>query len=327
MARLGAALTFLFVALAGCGGDDAPSRRDAADINRDNHAREVVQMQRVLGDDPVSESVSLRVDGTAAVRRGGGRGYWDVAVELSPSDTRRMLGLVRRAPFAAMEGNTITPGGFAGDDNGIRYMLRHDGESVTVAGADLPPAMRRLVHELDALIDGDRGRIVADDRHFSASGVTGSAAGGDSAVEGVKDSLATPVQDSGGAPAADLSLSCYGSGGRLTGAAPSGVRVGPLVLSGLRRRGDVVEARVVVQPGAAVTVAVSGRGGLLYGPAWSGRHRLSAADRAVRFEGCSDTTAGAARFDGGLVVPGRCATLRIWIPGRESPLRRRVACR
>src|SRR5689334_5914217 len=125
MARFRAALTLLAIALAGCGGGGAAARddatRDAADLNRDNHAREVVAMQRVLGGDPVSESVWLRADGTAAVRRGGGGGYWDVAVKLSPSDTDRMLGLVRHAPFAALADNTIAPGGFSGDDNGIRY--------------------------------------------------------------------------------------------------------------------------------------------------------------------------------------------------------------
>jgi hypothetical protein len=84
----------------------------------------------------------------------------------------------------------------------------------------------------------------------------------------------------------------------------------------------------VVQPGAEVTVAVSGRAGLLYGQAWRGPHRLSSAVRIVRFEGCSDTTAGGgpARFDGGIVARG-CTTLRIWVAGRDTPLRRRVGCR
>jgi len=315
----------LVAGVVGCG-SDAP--RDAADINRDNHAREAVHMQRVLGDDPVSESVSLRVDGTAAVRRGAGRGYWDVAVKLSPAEKERMLGLVRGAPFAALASNTIAPGGFGGDDDGIRYMLRRGGQSVTVAGSQLPPAMRRLVDELNALIDGDRGRILADDRHYSASGETGSAAGGDEALTGLTNSPARPVRASDGAPDADVILSCYGSGVRQVGAAPRGLRAGPLVLTGLRRRGNVVAAAAVVQAGAEVTVAVSGRAGLIYGHAWSGPHRLASAARIVRFEGCSDTTAGggSARFDGGLVTRG-CTTLRIWVAGRDTPLRRRVGCR
>jgi hypothetical protein len=315
----------LVAGVAGCGSD---ARRNAADINRENHAREVVHMQRVLGDDPVSESVSLRVDGTAAVRRGGGRGYWDVAVQLSPADTERTLGLVRSAPFAALASNTITPGGFAGDDDGIRYMLRHDGQSVTVAGSQLPPSTRRLVDELNALIDGDRGRILADDRHFSASGVTGSGAGGDDAVTGLENSPATPVQGGARAPAADVSLSCYGSGGRQVGTPPPGLRAGPLRLSEMRRHGNVIEAPAVVQPGAAVTVAVSGRAGLLYGSAGRRPRHLSSAARIVRFEGCSDSTAGGgpARFDGGIVARG-CTTLRVWIAGRDTPVRRRVGCR
>jgi len=315
----------LVAGVVGCGSDGP---RDAADINRDNHAREAVQMQRVLGDDPVSESVSLRVDGTAVVRRGAGRGYWDVAVQLSRADTQRMLGLVRSAPFAALASNTITPGGFGGDDDGIRYMLRHDGHSVTVAGSQLPPAMRRLVDELDALIDGDRGRILADDRHYSASGETGSAAGGDEALTGLKNSPARPVRASDGAPDAGVILSCYGSGVRQVGTAPRGLRAGPLVLTGLRRRGNAIAAPAVVQPGAEVTVAVSGRAGLLYGHAWSGPHNLVAAARIVRFEGCSDTTAGggSALFDGGIVTRG-CTTLRVWAAGREAPMRRRIGCR
>src|SRR5215216_3596673 len=156
-------VALLAVALAGCGDDPqhtAAVPRDAADIVRANHAPEAAWMQRVIGDDPVSESVSLRVDGTAAVRRGGGRGYWDVAVELSPAERARMLKLVEHAPFAALADNTIEPGGFGGDDDGIRYMLRRGNESVTVARADLPPRMRRLVVELNALIDGDRGTVI-----------------------------------------------------------------------------------------------------------------------------------------------------------------------
>jgi hypothetical protein len=315
----------LVVGVAACGGGTGEPR-DAADIVRDNHAAEAVHMQRVLGDDPVSESVSLRVDGTAAVRRGGGRGYWDVAVALSPADTERMLELVQRAPFAELDGNTITPGGFAGDDNGIRYMLRHGGQSVTVAGADLPPRMRVLVDRLNALIDGDLGRVVADDRHYSASGTTGSAAGGDEALTDVEGSPATPVQGAAAAPAPEVSLSCYGSG-RKAGTTPGGVKAGPLLLAGPRRRGRLVEAPAIVQPGASVTVAASGGARLLYGAAW---HRRSEAARIVRFEGCSDTTAagGPVRFDGGLLAPRRgCVALRIWIPGRDAPLRRRVACR
>jgi hypothetical protein len=41
----------------------------------------------------------LRVDGTAAVRRGGGgRGYWDIALDVTPAETERALRLVQAAP-------------------------------------------------------------------------------------------------------------------------------------------------------------------------------------------------------------------------------------
>ena len=113
-----------------------------------------------------------------------------------------------------------------------------------------------------------------------------------------------------------MTLSCYGSGVRQIGATPTGVKAGPLVLATPRRHGRVIDAPAVVQPGAAVTVEVSGRARLLYG---------SDRARVVRFEGCSDTTAtgGPARFEGGIVAPG-CATVRVWVAGRSEPLRRRA---
>jgi hypothetical protein len=325
-------------ALAGCGGDDAaaPAPRDAADIIRANHAAEAVYLQRVLGDDPVSESVSLRVDGTAAVRRGGGRGYWDVAVRLDPAEAERTLALVRRAPFAALARSTIDPGGFGGNDNGRRYMLRRGRASVTIAEADLPPAMRRLVAELNAVIDGDRGRILADDRHFSASGVTGSHDSDPDSAPELDNSPATPLRADTTAPPAQSTLSCYGEGGQQqAGVSPHGVAAGPLVLDGLQRgsQGRVIRADAVVQPGADVTLSVApadrDRAGLLYAAHWRGPHRLAAAQHTVRFEGCTDTTRGGgpARFPGGIVVRGRgCVTLLVHAADAE-PARRRVACR
>jgi hypothetical protein len=307
-----ALLLLTLLAVAGCGGTDREPPPDAADLNRTNRAQEAIYLQRVLGDDPVSESVSLRVAGTAAVRRGGGRGYWDVAVELSQSQTQRALRLVRGAPFAALADHTITPGGFAGDDNERRYMLRRDGESVTVAESDLPPSMRPLVRDLNALIDGDLGHIVADDRHYSVSGVTGSDASDDDQEPVEYDSsMATPVQAGGGAPRAQRTLSCYGWGGRQPNGVPAGLRAGPLVLEGLRpeSRGRVLPAAAVLEPGAAVTVSVAprdrDRAGLLYGGKWHGPHRLSEAQHTLRFEGCSDTSrdGGVTRFEGGLVAP------------------------
>ena len=322
-------------ALIGCGSSADPTPPpDAADVNRANHAEEAIFLQRVLGDDPISESVSLRVDGTAAVRRGGGRGYWDIALDLTPAETERALRLVQAAPFAALADNTITPGGFAGDDDERRYLMRRDGVSVTIAEDDLPRVMRPLVKDLNAMIDGDLGHIVADDRHFSASGVTGSDASDDDAAPTVyEDTPATPVTGGGGPPP-ELSLSCYGSGTRQSGdESADGVSAGPLVLDGLEERGAgrLLRTEAVVEPGSAVVIAIAPRdrkrAGLLFGLPWRGPHRLALSDRVVRLEGCSDTTAGggAARFEGGVVRRGSaCVGLIVYAGGEVS--RRRVGC-
>lgn len=327
--------------LAGCGGDDerpAAASRDAADIVRANHAPEAAWMQRVIGDDPVSESVSLRVNGTVAVRRGGGRGYWDIAIELTPAERKRALQLVKDAPWARLADSTIEPGGFGGNDNDFRYMLRRGRETVTITDADLPPKMRRLVKELNALIEGDRGRVIADDRHFSASGVTGEAAGdqGKNAPE-IGGNTATPLTAADGTVRPQIALSCYGHGDRQDPAEkPQGLTAGPLVMTGLgpRSAGRVIETDAIVQPGGAVTVAIAPRdrdhAGLLYGRRWAGPHRLADALHTIRFEGCSDNTAGGgpARFEGGLVRTGTgCTTLLLYLPGSRTPDRRRVACR
>ncbi len=299
------ALIAMLVLLAGCG--SAEPAPDAADINRANDADEVVFLQRVLGDDPISESVSLRADGTAAVRRGGGRGYWDVAVELSPHQTETALEHVRAAPFAVLAGNTITPGGFGGNDNDRRYMLRRDKLSVTVTERDVPEAMRPLVADLNALIDGDLGTIVADDRHFSAAGVTGSDSSDDAATPQVYENTpATPIERSD-APEAERHVSCYGSGTRQSGT-PRGIRAGPLTLEV-----DGPSVAAVVEPGGSVTIAAQ-RPVLRFG---------GGAFRVVRFEGCSDSTSGggAARFEGR--VSG-CARVEIYAGGEA--VRRRINC-
>jgi hypothetical protein len=328
-------------ALAGCGGTDerpAAAPRDAADIVRANHAPEAAWMQRVIGDDPISESVSLRENGTVAVRRGGGRGYWDIAIELSPADRKRALQLVQDAPWAQLSGSTIEPGGFGGNDNDIRYWLRHDGQTVTISDGDLPPRMRRLVKELSALIDGDLGKVIADDRHFSASGVTGELASDNGKdVPEIGGNTATPLAAADGSVRPQIALSCYGHGDRQDpNANVEGLTAGPLVMTGLGRTSTarVVESDVIVQPGGAVTVAVAARdrdrAGLLYGRRWAGPHRLAGALHTIRFEGCSDNTAGGgpARFEGGLVRTGKgCVTLLLHVPGRDAPERRRVACR
>jgi hypothetical protein len=316
-------IAFVALAVVGCGAEKQPL--DAADINRANHAEEAIFVQRVLGDDPISESVSLRVDGTAAVRRGGGRGYWDIALELSDEQSKRALSQVRAAPFARLANNTITPGGFGGWDNERRYLMRRDGVSITVQESKLPKSMRPLIADLNKMIDGELGHIVADDRHFSASGVTGSDASDDDATPTTfEDTPATPVTGGRG-PEPELSLSCYGSGARQAGE-PEGITAGPLTLEDMHG-GRVLNARAVVAPGAAVTIAANGGAGLLYGLAWRGDRTLDNAVKVVRLEGCSDTTTGggAARFEGGIVRRGkRCVTLRIYAPG--DTYRRRVGC-
>ncbi|HEX5619209.1 MAG TPA: hypothetical protein VFX51_12350 [Solirubrobacteraceae bacterium] len=328
-------------AFAGCGGDDerpAAAAPDAADIVRANHAPEAAWMQRVIGDDPISESVSLRENGTVAVRRGGGRGYWDIAIELSPAERKRALQLVDDAPWTRLADSTIEPGGFGGNDNDIRYWLRHRDETVTITAADLPPKMRRLVKEMNALIDLERGRIIADDRHFSASGTTGEAASeqGKSAPD-IGGDTATPLAAADGTLRPQIALSCYGHGDRVDPAEkPRGLTAGPLVMTGLGRAssGRVIETDAIVEAGGAVTVAIAPRdrdhAGLLYGRRWAGPHRLAGALHTIRFEGCSDTTAGGgpARFEGGLVRTGKgCTTLLLYLPDSSTPERRRVACR
>ena len=204
--------------------------------------------------------------------------------------------------------------------------MRRDGVSVTLALSDVPRVMRPLVKDLNAMIDGELGHIVADDRHFSASGVTGSDTSDDEAESPVYENTpATPVTGGSG-PKPELSLSCYGSGTRQSGdESASGVRAGPVVFDGLARRGDgrVLRTEAVVEPGAAVIIAVAprdrGRAGL--------RFRSSSTVRVVRLEGCSDTTTGggAARFEGGVVRRGKgCVALDVYAGG--DVIRRRVGC-
>ena len=324
--RIGIAL-LAALALAGCGSDENERPLDAADINRNNHAEEAIYLQRVLGDDPISESVSLRVDGTAAVRRGGGRGYWDIALELSEAQAERSISQVRAAPFAALADHTITPGGFGGNDNERRYMMRRDGVSITVAESDLPKSMRPLISDLNKMIDGELGHIVADDRHFSASGVTGSDASDDdaSAPTDYENSPATPVSGGQG-PEPELNLSCYGSGARQ---GEESERGSPPVRSRSRDSAASASSR----PGPSSSRAPRSRSPSTVARACStaspgsGPRTLAKAAKVVRLEGCSDTTTGggAARFEGGIVRRGReCVTLKVYAAGEIY--RRRVGC-
>jgi hypothetical protein len=153
------------VALAGCGAGDA--KRTAA---ARPEAPEVVYLYRVLGDDPMPDSVSVRADGTADVRRGGGQsGIRIVEVALSRAETERAERLAARTPWKALEGRTVTPGGFGGWDNDMRYLLRRGQRSITVTAVDMPRSIRPLVRMLDAIIEGDTGRQLSSELHAPRS--------------------------------------------------------------------------------------------------------------------------------------------------------------
>jgi hypothetical protein len=150
------------LALAGCGGGDdpaPPATAAPAPEATPEPAREIVYLYRVQGDDPLPDSVSVRADGSAAIRRGGGRGgFRAIDAQLSDSEIARARRLTRRAPWAALDGSTVEPGGFGGSDNDMRYMLRRGERSITVTAERMPRRLRPLVRELDAIIAGERGR-------------------------------------------------------------------------------------------------------------------------------------------------------------------------
>jgi hypothetical protein len=157
-------------ALAGCG---ATQEQTSAPIERpvkESSAPEVLYFYRVLGDDPVPDTVSLHADGTALVKRIAGRGWKDIEVTLTPAEARRVIAMAKRAPFAQLDGRTVEPGGFGGSDNGMRYLLRRDKQSVTVADGDIPRSFRALVRTMNGIVEGDVGRQGAEDKHYSASG-------------------------------------------------------------------------------------------------------------------------------------------------------------
>jgi hypothetical protein len=157
----------LLFALAGCGEEAAKRTAKPAATAP---AKEIVYLYRVQGDDPLPDSISLRADGTAAVIRGGGHGgFRTVQVKLDDAVAARATRLAEHAPWKALDGRTVTPGGFGGWDNDMRYMLRRGERSVTVTAADMPRRIRPLVRTLDAIIEGDTGRIVGSDLHSAVS--------------------------------------------------------------------------------------------------------------------------------------------------------------
>jgi len=159
----------LVVAIAGCGSE---AKRVSAPVPKaEPEAQEVVYLYRVQGDDPWPDSVSLRADATADVRRGGGHsGFTSYKVALPQAAAERATRLAEDAPWKRLDGRTVEPGGFGGWDNDIRYMLRRGHATTTVSSADLPRSIRPLVSALNAIIEGDVGRKGTATLHSSISG-------------------------------------------------------------------------------------------------------------------------------------------------------------
>jgi hypothetical protein len=161
-AIIGAAL----LALAGCGGgDDHPTRPQraaaATPTATPTPAPEAIYLFRVLGDDPLPDWVTVRKDGSVELVRGNGHGGGHIDdVVLSRREQRKVLRLARRAPLHILAHNTITPGGFGGWDNTMRYLIRRDGKSVAVEQGHIPRPIRPLVRELTRIIEHDVGHIV-----------------------------------------------------------------------------------------------------------------------------------------------------------------------
>ncbi|HEX4689906.1 MAG TPA: hypothetical protein VH276_04405 [Solirubrobacteraceae bacterium] len=183
--RTGSACVVLIAAaLAGCGGGaDRPAAATAtatpsatADTGamgrapEPSHARGLIRMTRVQGDDPLPFSIELRADRTAAVQFGGGHGgFENKAIRLSRDQQRRVVRALRGAPWRRLDGHSVVPGGFGGDDNGNRYSLFYGRFTTTLAQGHIPPRMARLVHLLDGIIDGDIGHLVYAKRHSPIS--------------------------------------------------------------------------------------------------------------------------------------------------------------
>jgi hypothetical protein len=159
------------VAMAGCGGSESKPAAATKPTHARSKAPEVVYLYRVQGDDPLPDSVSLRADGTADVRRGGGHGgFRTVEVSLSHADAAKSMQLVAHAPWKALDGHTVTPGGFYGWDNDMRYTLRRGQRSITVSDAHMPRSIRPLIRNLNAIIEGGTGRQLSSKLHSAVSG-------------------------------------------------------------------------------------------------------------------------------------------------------------
>jgi hypothetical protein len=162
-------------ALAGCGGGDDPARPTATATAQPphdggaptvSHARTLIRMTRVQGDDPLPFAIVLRADRSATVQYGGGHGgFEDKAIRLDRAEQRRVLRALRGAPWRRLDGHTVKPGGFGASDNGNRYSLFYGRYVTTLEDGRIPPRMARLVRLLSAIIDGDVGHLVHAERH------------------------------------------------------------------------------------------------------------------------------------------------------------------
>jgi hypothetical protein len=162
--------------LVGCG-SEKPAAKTPAEKPK---ATEVVYLYRVLGDDPMPDRLTLRADGTAElIHGGGGSGFRTYEVKLPQNVTARVTRLAETAPWKALAGHTVTPGGFGGWDNDMRYMLRRGDATVTVSAADMPRSIRPLIRQLDAIVDGDEGRRLSSTLHSPRSATIAPAAPAD----------------------------------------------------------------------------------------------------------------------------------------------------
>jgi hypothetical protein len=161
----------VLLGIVGCGGESEPVAKHTPTPTPKPKAAEVVFLYRVQGDDPLPDSVSLRADGTADVRRGGGHGgFRTVAVVLPQAAAAHAMRLAEHAPWKALDGRTVTPGGFGGWDNDTRYMIRRGRRSITVTDAQMPRSIRPLITSLNAVIEGDVGHQVSSELHSAVSG-------------------------------------------------------------------------------------------------------------------------------------------------------------
>jgi hypothetical protein len=168
----------VILAAAGCGGGEQSPHRasepartpDAADINRQEKAPELVHVYKTVGDDPYPWTLTVHTNHTAALTVGGGHGGGnDKVVRLDAALAKRAQRLVAAVPWKRVAGHTVEPGGFGGNDNMARYMLRHGKISTVYAAGDMPPHVARLVRLLDRIIDEDVGTVVASDTHHGTA--------------------------------------------------------------------------------------------------------------------------------------------------------------